>query len=310
MGCDIHIVVEVKKNGKWEYVPEVPENFDQRNYGVFAALADVRNSFNIKGFKPKGLPEDISARKFGFKSYTENATKRFYSDDDGRIMFIAEDGTVKDPHDIEKEHLTEEKYEELNKLMKENQEAFDRQYYMLGWSCSKNVKDYYVYNAYLYNGHFEKTPHYKYFSTVEDFLKDYYEDDWDEEMQDYGSWDVEFDCCDYHSASYLSLKELIEKDFTDYYSNKYKMDVSFYDAFTKRGGKLPDGMRVEEFKPQELSDIFMTAFSPVVMVVWEKDEEEKQKTGLYKGIEELKEIAQKYQIDNPEDIRIVFAFDN
>ena len=96
MGCDIHIVVEVKKNGKWEYVPEVPENFDQRNYGVFAALADVRNSFNIKGFKPKGLPEDISARKFGFKSYTENATKRFYSDDDGRIMFIAEDGTVKD----------------------------------------------------------------------------------------------------------------------------------------------------------------------------------------------------------------------
>lgn len=94
MGCDIHIIAEVKENGKWRqstdkvflnpyYRPDEtpesdPENWhrDQyqvsppsnRNYDWFSILADVRNGFGFAkvstgdGFNiisaPKGIPED------------------------------------------------------------------------------------------------------------------------------------------------------------------------------------------------------------------------------------------------------------
>ena len=66
MGCDIHTITEIRKNGKWERVQEVPEEFNCRNYSVFAFLANVRNSFDTQGFQPKGLPEDISALHFDY----------------------------------------------------------------------------------------------------------------------------------------------------------------------------------------------------------------------------------------------------
>ncbi len=68
MGCDIHMVLEQKHNGKWIGVdtflghesaldkgyawPEATE----RNYRRFAALAGVRG----EGPAPKGLPQDLS----------------------------------------------------------------------------------------------------------------------------------------------------------------------------------------------------------------------------------------------------------
>lgn len=98
MGCDIHICLEVKKNGKWEPLvrmihnkeynskryqrkvkngehifewekPEIAERIgDGRNYSLFAILADVRNGRGFAGLKtgkgflpiafPKGIPED------------------------------------------------------------------------------------------------------------------------------------------------------------------------------------------------------------------------------------------------------------
>ena len=59
MGCDIHIVTEIKENGKWKGVDEFPNALDDRNYHLFSFLANVRNYFNTVGFKPKGLPEDF-----------------------------------------------------------------------------------------------------------------------------------------------------------------------------------------------------------------------------------------------------------
>lgn len=68
MGCDIHLHVEKKVNGKWVEVPDV--GYDNRNYKVFAILANVRNGYGFagcptgRGFKsisePKGLPDDAS----------------------------------------------------------------------------------------------------------------------------------------------------------------------------------------------------------------------------------------------------------
>lgn len=47
MGCDIHLWFEKKNgDGKWERI-NIPDNLipDDRNYEVFAFLADVRNRF-------------------------------------------------------------------------------------------------------------------------------------------------------------------------------------------------------------------------------------------------------------------------
>lgn len=94
MGTDIHMAAEVRKNGKWHLVTEcvfphydfdynkekgklefkVSDKktfcpYDNRNYDLFAMLADVRNGFGFAGCvtgehinpisKPKGYPEDM-----------------------------------------------------------------------------------------------------------------------------------------------------------------------------------------------------------------------------------------------------------
>ncbi len=60
MSCDIHTIVEVKKENTWVGVEECPKEFSERNYSMFAFLANVRNRFMTKGFEPKGFPEDMS----------------------------------------------------------------------------------------------------------------------------------------------------------------------------------------------------------------------------------------------------------
>jgi hypothetical protein len=84
MGCDIHLYVEVKQgDGTWKaadewitdedgwlHVPYGKKYYDERNYDLFAILADVRNGRGFAGIKtgegfnpislPKGLPEDVS----------------------------------------------------------------------------------------------------------------------------------------------------------------------------------------------------------------------------------------------------------
>lgn len=86
MGCDIHLAVEVRRGGKWQREAIVPEQFrdpwfveqaaknpgsfyekwaerqwyHDRNYEVFAVLADVRNNGHITPIsEPRGLPDDM-----------------------------------------------------------------------------------------------------------------------------------------------------------------------------------------------------------------------------------------------------------
>lgn len=66
MGCDIHGIVEGKFNGEWQTIEEF---IDDRNYDMFAILADVRNGFGFagapsgEGFQAissqRGLPADF-----------------------------------------------------------------------------------------------------------------------------------------------------------------------------------------------------------------------------------------------------------
>jgi len=91
MGCDIHIIAEVKENGKWKVnIDKVFKNsyFDpkndyepfqnefsetppgNRNYDWFSLLANVRNGYGFAGVKtgegftpiafPKGVPKDAT----------------------------------------------------------------------------------------------------------------------------------------------------------------------------------------------------------------------------------------------------------
>lgn len=73
MGCDIHLFVEKRTDEKWECLNEIVDDegtlstpyekeiYRERNYSLFALLADVRNSAGVKPIsEPRGLPEDVS----------------------------------------------------------------------------------------------------------------------------------------------------------------------------------------------------------------------------------------------------------
>lgn len=58
MGCDIHVHIEIKIEGKWRHYSQPHVD---RSYNLFALLAGVRNYENIEPIsKSKGLPEDIT----------------------------------------------------------------------------------------------------------------------------------------------------------------------------------------------------------------------------------------------------------
>lgn len=58
MGCDIHFHAEVKIKGVWHHHAEQKI---ERNYGLFAKMANVRNPGDIEEISnPKGIPEDAT----------------------------------------------------------------------------------------------------------------------------------------------------------------------------------------------------------------------------------------------------------
>jgi hypothetical protein len=86
MGCDIHLYVEKRVDGKWiaadKWTPDEADDgrlcadyasrfYSGRNYDLFAILADVRNGHGFAGVKtgsgfnvispPKGIPQDCCA---------------------------------------------------------------------------------------------------------------------------------------------------------------------------------------------------------------------------------------------------------
>lgn len=67
MGSDIHLFVEKRENDNWVPVADSETSsyegwlYNNRNYNLFAFLADLRNYNNyIPISRPKGLPHDVS----------------------------------------------------------------------------------------------------------------------------------------------------------------------------------------------------------------------------------------------------------
>lgn len=98
MGTDIHMIAEVRKDGVWQTILDdifvdwegtkferqtcVP--YSDRNYNLFAILADVRNGTGFAGLRrgerfnpisePKGYPEDMCKDSEEFLSYEHSAS--------------------------------------------------------------------------------------------------------------------------------------------------------------------------------------------------------------------------------------------
>lgn len=66
MGCDIHLRLERKAKGqsKWQdcHIFGYERCWDDRIYGMFAALADVRNYNDIEHLPVRGMPKDAADR--------------------------------------------------------------------------------------------------------------------------------------------------------------------------------------------------------------------------------------------------------
>lgn len=290
MGCDIHIITQIKKEGRWQYVPERPKSLTQRNYFNFAVLANVRNGFNTKGFEAKGLPEDLIEMKFGWQSELQ-AHKKSYETCSTTMCVLPDGKCISSFAEEIKRYCSNEEYK--------------------SWKGSKGSGEggCYVYDAAVVGGKMDKVP-YKQLYTFEEYLKEFYEDEYNKELDDYGRYYVEFDSEDLHTPSWLSLQELLRFNYDDVLKDKCKISKHFMDKFKELGGKLPEGMEIEEdFAPTDFIETVRQALDPVVIVAWH-NKENRSKISLFEGIKELEDIAKQYNIENYEDLRIVFAFDN
>ena len=119
MGCDIHVATQRRVGDKWERVERVvkgerEELFGDRNYVLFAVLANVRNRWGITPIaEPRGFPEDFFAECKG-------------TDDDG---FLTHEGTWMGCHSYSWLTLSEiETYDWKQRSVMGNNAS-------VGWDC-------------------------------------------------------------------------------------------------------------------------------------------------------------------------------
>jgi hypothetical protein len=102
MGCDIHIAVERWDGQKWRWTGERVR--DDRNYDLFAILADVRNGTGFAGIKigsalnpisrPRGFPADVDPESVRGSYDEEKGCQRGipFDEDEEREWGIRADG--------------------------------------------------------------------------------------------------------------------------------------------------------------------------------------------------------------------------
>ena len=73
MGCDIHVFVEQKIDNKWFsiHIEDTKDEFSDRDYFLFAKLADVRNYYETIPLltSNRGVPEDCNLT---YKNYIQD----------------------------------------------------------------------------------------------------------------------------------------------------------------------------------------------------------------------------------------------
>lgn len=313
MSCDIHAVYQIRTKDGWKPLEEDPGAIlNNAGYGTYAVLnREVRNYFGVKGFPERGLPDDIGALHFQWCSKMEYIRDKYDNGEEKCVRYP--DGHCKSVFEYMPElyrEISEEEYLTIRRLSNEGAPEYLARYYCLGEKYSGDKKVFYVYDANIAGGKIEAVPNSERYPTVEAYAAAEYSDDWDDEAQDYGNWRVSFDSEDYHSASWLSLQDLLDWDSTEYTTIKYKLDRSFYEAFVKAGGVFPDCFSVDnERSPADVVDAIREALSPTIIVSWPNDSEKVKDYPMFRLIREMKRLAEQYNV-SAKDIRIVFAFDN
>lgn len=291
MGCDIHIITQIKKNNKWEYIPETPDCLKCRCYETFAFLAGVRGSYGDYGFEPKGLPDDIGETRYDFIDKTEEARKDYLSDT--VTMVKMPDGNLLSVED-----------KRFLRICRDPKEIVKSKYCIY----NEGTNAVYVCDITGTGGEYVDVPAVSVMDEKTYFAK-YKKEDYIPETGKVGWYDVDFACHeDYHSHSWLTLDELIKKDKHGYLGENTELPDDFWDAFVAFGGKLPKEMYVEDMRDED-------GYGSIY-VKWDKIDNDGNPVArgshnmpVMKAIEELKRTAEKYGVKTDE-IRIVFCFDN
>ena len=318
MSTRITIITEIKKDNKWEYVPEVPQTFKTNCFDV---LGDVLNRWKRTSFPVKGLPEDMSAKKFGFISNRDTLMKVYKEAINPYFIctVIADEKVIMSPYSVKGKFsidcfisVDKNTYESIKlNLEKEGDNYIKSRYCCPHINVAGGNKAYMVFDADKAIGHIEWLTYDKIYGSFEEYLQKECEEDWDEDAQDYGEWDKDFTREELYNHSYITLKEFMKWDDTEYRKIGFRLERAFYDTFVNAGGVFPDIFEIDEtgVEPCSIVETIREAAMPSVLVKWPVPENEYKEYPMYKGIQELKKIAYKYYIDNPEDIRIIFAFD-
>jgi hypothetical protein len=145
MGCDIHDLVQIKRDKKWKTVTLDPVG-SPRCYNTFAMLAGVRNGDKIKPVaEPRGLPEDLGHEidgdhKFLVGINSEIDVKDAYLGDDSSFwlgdhshswLTLAEMKAYKKPEVIY--DYWDDLIKELENIANENEAPDDEVRYVFGF---------------------------------------------------------------------------------------------------------------------------------------------------------------------------------
>lgn len=294
MSTGIHAIVQIRKNNAWQEIPYCPEQLKIKDYNMFAFLAGIRNDFAIKGFEPRGLPDDLPTKQCHWKDISNEAIKRYIKDKATRV--VMPNGTLKKRYDdlfaVNCKHSYEaEKYDDHRTIY-------------------GNKNQYIGYDYGAKGGKITEVCLSRIYPDFNEYLNHYYDEYMEDRPGEIGYYEVDFDCPDYHSHSWLLLSELINADKSSYTAYQAKVPAEFYNEFKRRKGELPEGMSaITERKPNGLRDALSEAFAPTVIIEWQPDEKTIADMPLTKLINELIDVSTQYKV-LPEEVRIVFAFDN
>jgi hypothetical protein len=295
MSTDIYTIVEIKKDNQWKYINDIPTIFNSRNYGIFSILNScLRCGCNLDGFKPKGLPSDISILKCCFVSLTSELTKSYQTKESIFCVSDTQPDTYYNAYD--KELTTEIDEKTYEAIVSDTISEKDR--YLFPFK-SANTNTYIVQDAKKVGGHFEKLVFCDKYKTLDEFNNDYYHYKWVEEEQNYGYYQIDFTSTDFYGHSYLNLEELKSKVQSIQGDEIYKVDKRFIDKLLSIIEELPEEFIIKENNDEETVTVLWTPNWDVANIYEEYE----------KGVKEIETLKEKYNIKSDEDIRIVFAFD-
>jgi len=312
MGCDIHLIVEIKneKMGKWEYIPEVLRSLNDRNYSTFALLSNVRDNFCDNHFPVRGLPPDISGLRFRFEPESEKR-RRIYEENEEEEHYKLPDGTYIRwlPWDLNRTVTP------LEFAAWEGEKGIKYSYLKdVKWKEQVKIPNWYIRDPADIGAVKVVLRPKDIYPTFEEYWEKHKDkDDWDEHAQDYGRYKVDFsENGEYHGHNWITLREMLDFDYSDYIMEKCYARGAIWDAFKRLGGVLPEGMTVNDNpEPGTIVQCIRVAGLREVLFQWEPENKVRawSETPIFEAIEELKKIQQRYKVQS-ENVRMVFAFDN